>query len=82
MFLYLQVSVFFFIQAMFLAGFMVEVWHIYEKIKASGMFKLLLWHIWCFVIVRIYELLIGRRYMVYWSSSVSFQMFAVGNEAW
>ncbi|KDR24460.1 transmembrane protein 245 isoform X2 [Zootermopsis nevadensis] len=31
-----QVSVFFFIQAMFLAGFMVEVWHIYEKIKASG----------------------------------------------
>jgi len=30
------VSVFFFIQAMFLAGFVVEVWHIHEKRKASG----------------------------------------------
>jgi pentatricopeptide repeat protein len=38
MFLYLQVSVFFIIQAMFLAGFVVEVWHIYEKMKASGIY--------------------------------------------
>jgi hypothetical protein len=35
-FLYLQVSVFFFIQVMFLAGVVVEVWHTYEKMKASG----------------------------------------------
>jgi pentatricopeptide repeat protein len=42
MFCYLQVSIFFFIQAMFLGGFVVEVWHVYEKMKASGMvFKLL-----------------------------------------
>ncbi|PNF24150.1 Transmembrane protein 245 [Cryptotermes secundus] len=31
-----QVSIFFFIQAMFLAGFVVEVWHVYEKMKDSG----------------------------------------------
>lgn len=31
-----QVSIFFFIQALFLAGFVVEVWSIHEKMKASG----------------------------------------------
>jgi pentatricopeptide repeat protein len=39
----LQVLIFFFIQAMFAAGLLVEVWHVYEKMKSSGtVFELLL----------------------------------------
>jgi hypothetical protein len=34
--IYFQVLIFFFIQAMFVAGLLVEVWHVYEEIETSG----------------------------------------------
>jgi hypothetical protein len=56
------VSIFFFIQAMFLAGFVVEVWHVYGKMEASGtVFKLLLKHVILFVFNRIFELGVEER---------------------